>query len=179
MSLELIEKLRVPADAAVVDVGGGASILVDHLVERGFSDLTVLDISAPALDEVGRRLGDAPVVRLHEDLLEWRPPRRYDLWHDRAVFHFLVTESDRRRYLDTLQAAIRPDGLVILATFALDGPEVCSGLPVSRYSADELTRILGDTFRPLATRREIHVTPRGSAQPFTWLAGRIGSTDPS
>jgi cyclopropane fatty-acyl-phospholipid synthase-like methyltransferase len=177
MSLELIETLRVPPDAAIIDVGGGASSLVDHLVERGFSDLTVLDISAHALDEVGRRLGDAPVVLLHEDLLEWRPPRRYDLWHDRAVFHFLVTEPDRHGYFDTLQAAIRPDGLVILATFALDGPEVCSGLPVSRYSADELTRILGDTFQPLATRREVHVTPRGAAQPFTWLAGRVASPE--
>jgi 2-polyprenyl-3-methyl-5-hydroxy-6-metoxy-1,4-benzoquinol methylase len=175
MSLELIEALRVPPDAAVVDVGGGASSLVDHLLERGFSDLTVLDISAPALDEVGRRLGDAPVLLLHEDLLEWRPLRRYDVWHDRAVFHFLVTEPDRRRYIDTLQAAIRPDGLVILATFASDGPEVCSGLPVSRYSADELIQMLGHTFRPLATRREVHITPRGTAQPFTWLAGRIVS----
>jgi SAM-dependent methyltransferase len=173
ISLELIEALRIPRDAAVVDIGGGASQLVDRLVERGFSDLTVLDISASALAEVGSRLGDSLVLRLHEDLLEWRPLRRYDLWHDRAVFHFLVTETERRRYLETLRAAVRPGGFLILATFALDGPEVCSGLPVCRYSADDLSHILGDSFHPLETRHEAHVTPRGSIQPFTWVAGRI------
>lgn len=173
MSLEVIEALRIPRDAAVIDIGAGASQLVDRLVERGFTDLTVLDISASALEEVGARVGDSPVVRLHEDLLEWQPPRRYDLWHDRAVFHFLVAEPDRRRYLETLHATVRPGGFVILATFALDGPEACSGFPVVRYSADHLSELLGDTFEPLEARREVHTTPRGSAQPFTWLAGRI------
>lgn len=177
MSLALIEALAVPRDAGVIDIGGGASQLVDRLAGQGFTDLTVLDVSASALEELRRRLGDSPVIRLHEDLLDWQPDRRYDLWHDRALFHFLVTEEDRRRYLETLQAAIKPRGLVILATFALDGPEVCSGLPVIRYSADQLSYVLGDTFEPLETRREEHTTPRGSMQPFTWLAGRSRAGD--
>jgi SAM-dependent methyltransferase len=173
MSLELIEALRTPRDAAVVDIGGGASRLVDCLVDRGFGDLTVLDVSVSALEEVRSRLGDSPVFLLHEDLLDWQPDRQYDLWHDRAVFHFLVTEADRQTYLEKLREALRPGGSLILGTFALDGPEVCSGLPVTRYSADDLSHMLGSTFEPVQTRRELHTTPRGSVQPFTWLAGRI------
>lgn len=173
MSLTLIEELRISRDAAVIDIGGGASQLVDQLVERGFSDLTVLDVSASALQELGMRLGDSPVIRLHKDVLDWLPDRRYDLWHDRALFHFLVTEADRRRYLEILHAAIKPGGLVILATFALEGPDHCSGLPVTRYSAEHLSDVLGDAFVPLETRHEKHTTPRGSVQPFTWLAGRV------
>ena len=174
VSLELIEALGIAHDAAVVDVGGGASSLAGCLVELGFSDVTVLDISGSALEEGRRRLGDdVPVCRLHEDLLAWRPARRYDLWHDRAVFHFLVSEEDRGRYVRTLRSAVRPGGAVLLATFAPDGPDHCSGLPVSRYSAEDLARVLGETFEPVETRREEHITPQGVRQPFTWLAGRI------
>ena len=176
MSLQLIEAMGIPPDAAVIDVGGGASGLVGRLVELGFSDLTVLDVSESALEEIRRRLGDSLVIRLREDLLEWQPDRRYDLWHDRALFHFFVTDADRRRYLETLQAALKPGGFVILATFAPDAPERCSGLPVSRYSADDLSELLGDTFESLEIRREVHTTPRGSPQPFTWLAGRLAVT---
>jgi trans-aconitate methyltransferase len=173
MSLELIEALRIPRDAAVIDIGGGASEVVDRLVEQGFSDLTVLDVSAAALEELRARLGGPAVVQLHQDLLDWEPPRRYDLWHDRALFHFLVTEADRLKYLETLEAAIKPGGIVIVATFAPDAPDRCSGLPVTRYSAEQLSDVLGDRFEPLVTRREEHITPRGAIQPFTWLAGRI------
>ena len=107
------------------------------------------------------------------DLLEWEPDRRYELWHDRAVFHFLVDEHDRDRYLATLTDALAPGGRVIVATFADDGPEVCSGLPVRRYAAEDLTAALGEGFELVETRREVHVTPRGAAQPFTWVAARI------
>jgi trans-aconitate methyltransferase len=174
VSLELVEALGAPVDAAVIDVGGGAAFLADVLVERGFTDVTVLDISAAALEEGRRRLGkDASIHRLHEDVLTWRPIRRYDLWHDRAVFHFLVAAADRARYLQTLASAVRPGGGVIVATFAPDAPERCSGMPVTRYSAGELSEVLGDTFEHLETRREEHVTPRGMMQPFTWIAGRM------
>ena len=176
VSLELIEVLQIPHDAAVIDIGGGASLLLDRLVERDFSDLTVLDVSAFALQEHRRQLGDSGIVRLHEDVLEWSPQRRYDLWHDRALFHFLVTEADRRRYVETLHAAIPPGGFLIVATFALDAPERCSGLPVTRYSPDLLSHVLGDTFEPLETRREVHTTPREVIQPFTWVAGRIAAS---
>jgi hypothetical protein len=107
------------------------------------------------------------------DLLEWEPDRRYDLWHDRAVFHFLMAERDRARYLATLRRALVPRAGVIIATFADDGPETCSGLPVHRYSAGELVAALGDGFEVVESRREAHVTPRGVTQPFTWVAGRL------
>ncbi len=174
VSLELIDALGVPPDAAVIDVGGGASTLVDHLVEQGFSDVSVLDVSAAALAEARGRLGDAaPVSWLHEDLLLWRPERRFDLWHDRAVFHFLVSPDERAMYLATLGAAIETDGFVVLATFAPQAPEFCSGLPVARYSVDDLTDLFGVGFELVQTRREEHVTPGGSTQPFTWVAGRV------
>lgn len=174
VSLELIEALGISRDAVVIDVGGGASLLAERLVERGFVDVSVLDVSAAALAEARRRLGDAaPVSWLHEDLLVWRPERRFVLWHDRAVFHFLVTFDDRDRYLQTLRSAIQDDGFVVLATFAPDGPGFCSGLPVARYSVAELAHLLGAGFELLETRREEHITPRGVMQPFTWVAGRM------
>ena len=174
VSLELIAALGIGRDAAVIDVGGGASVLVDRLVEKGFTEVFVLDVSPAALAESRRRLGDpAPVGWLCEDLLVWRPGRRFDLWHDRAVFHFLVASADRDAYVRTLRSAIRPDGFVVLATFAPDGPEFCSGLPVARYSAEDLADLLGAGFELLETRREEHVTPEGATQPFTWVAGSM------
>ncbi len=173
VSLELIETLEVRRDAAVIDIGGGASSLVDHLIEQGFNDLSVLDISETALGVARQRLGaSAPVSWLHQDLLSWRPSRRFDLWHDRAVFHFLVGKEDRDAYLDTLRAGIAPGGALIVATFAEDGPEYCSGLPVARYSAIELGSVLGECFAVVETRREVHITPAGTTQPFTWVAAR-------
>jgi hypothetical protein len=113
---------------------------------------------------------------VHADLLAWEPHRRYDLWHDRAVFHFLVAPADRDRYLATLRRAVAPGGKLIVGTFAEDGPERCSGLPVARYSAAQLTAALGDAFEPLQIRREDHVTSRGVVQPFTWVAGRLDAS---
>lgn len=107
------------------------------------------------------------------DVLEWTPDRRFELWHDRAVFHFLVDESDRRRYFRALRHGLAPGGAVVLGTFAADAPLTCSGLPVARYSADDLVAQLGEPFEVVATRREEHVTPRGAVQPFTWIAGRV------
>ena len=107
------------------------------------------------------------------DVLQWTPDRAFGLWHDRAVFHFLVDEHERDRYVMTLRRAVAPGGAVIVGTFAADGPETCSGLPVRRYSADDLVRALGEGFAPLDSRREEHVTPRGAVQPFTWVAGRL------
>lgn len=107
------------------------------------------------------------------DVLEWEPDRRYDLWHDRAVFHFLVDRPDRKRYVSALRRVLPDGGAVLVGAFAADGPQVCSGLPVCRYSAGELAEALGDAFEVVATRREAHVTPRGVVQPFTWVAGRL------
>ena len=138
------------------------------------ADDAVLDVSVIALEEGQARVGpDAPVGWLREDLLSWRPPRRYDLWHDRAVFHFLTDPADRRRYFGVLADGVAAGGSIIMATFAEDGPEACSGLPVARYSAADLCKELGPLFQPLVTKREVHVTPTGVLQPFTWVAGRM------
>ncbi len=130
VSLDLIDALEMPHDAAIVDIGGGASLLVDCLLQRGFTDLSVLDISGAALADARLRVGDgSSVTWLCQDLLSWDPERRYDLWHDRAVFHFLTDGAHRKAYLDVLKSAISHNGALIMATFAEDGPEYCSGLP--------------------------------------------------
>ncbi|HXX89008.1 MAG TPA: class I SAM-dependent methyltransferase [Acidimicrobiales bacterium] len=173
MSLELLECLEVRTTASVLDVGAGASCLVDTLLDRGFDDLTVLDVSEVALHAVRDRLpAGAPVTLVRHDLLTWQPARRFDVWHDRAVLHFLVDEEDRRSYRRVLDSALAPEGAVVIATFAPDGPETCSGLPVSRYDADGLAALLGPAFAVVAVRHEEHVTPAGVVQPFTWVAAR-------
>jgi ubiquinone/menaquinone biosynthesis C-methylase UbiE len=171
--MELIRHLNPPYDAAILDVGGGASTLVDGLLADGYSDVTVLDISTAPLEALRQRLGpETPVRLIHGDLLTWTPDRSFDLWHDRAVFHFLVDEHDRRKYLEVLRRAMHPGGHVILGTFAADGPQFCSGLPVARYAAETLSDILGTDFEILEHRHEEHVTPTGVRQPFTWLGAR-------
>jgi len=173
LSLELIRLLGVVPNIPVIDVGGGASSLVEHLLEAGFTDVSVLDISETAIEAGRGRLGaDARVSWLHEDLSSWRPTRRFGLWHDRAAFHFLVGEDERARYLETLRSGLEHGGALVLATFADDGPEYCSGLPVARYSVDDLVAVLGGGFQVIDTRRQVHTTPAGVMQPFTWVAAR-------
>jgi SAM-dependent methyltransferase len=172
-SLELIRLLDVPPSEAVIDIGGGTSFLVDRLVESGLSDLSVLDVSEVALEEARGRLKNQPnVTFIQHDVLTWRPSRRFGVWHDRAVFHFLTDEEDQSRYLATMSESLEPDGGVVLGTFAEDGPERCSGLPVARYSLTELAGLLGPGFAAVTTRREIHYTPSGATQPFSWVAAK-------
>ena len=173
VSLDMIRLLGVDLTAPVIDIGGGASYLVDRLLAAGFTDLSVLDVSAVALADAGRRVGpEARVTWICDDVLAWRPARRFGLWHDRAVFHFLTDPGDRARYLDTLAAALAPGGALVMATFAADGPTHCSGLPVARYGAEDLAGALGPRYEVVATRREEHTTPAGGRQAFTWLAAR-------
>jgi hypothetical protein len=173
VSIELIHRTDIARDAAIIDIGGGASGLVDALLADGFCDVSVLDVSGVALDEVRQRLAsDAPVTLIHGDLLHWSPERSFDLWHDRAVFHFLVDEHERATYLRTLRGAVHKSGFVILGTFAPDGPSHCSGLRVARYSGEELSEVLGPDFEVRERLREEHVTPAGVVQPFTWLVAR-------
>lgn len=174
VSLELIDELALPRDAPIIDVGGGASMLVDRLLAAGHSDLTVLDVSAQALRLAQDRLADAAdeVHWLTGDLLEWEPRRRFTLWHDRAVFHFLTDLDQRDHYRELLGAGISAGGYLVMAAFALDGPERCSGLPVTRHGPRDLAVWLGPEFTPVATRREQHRTPGGAEQPFTWLVAR-------
>lgn len=177
MSLELIRESGIAKDAAMVDVGGGASALGTRLLADGFSDVTVLDIAAPALavarDELGFT-GNTVVA----DVREWRPVRRYRLWHDRAVFHFLTAAEDRAAYRRTLEAAVDGDGWVAIGTFAADGPERCSGLPTARYDADSLAAEFSG-WEVVDGRREEHHTPWGAVQPFTWLLLRRVSRETS
>ena len=172
VSLELIEALRITPDAAVLDVGGGASTLSAALVQRGFRDVTVVDVSERALAACAENLAPAKVgVRLvHDDLMTWTPLRRYDLWHDRAVLHFFVDPVRRARYVDLLRSAVSAGGKVIIGVFADDGPERCSGLPVIRYSLTRLAALIGEGFELAAERRENHTTPAGIVQAFQWVA---------
>jgi hypothetical protein len=167
----LIAELGIAHDAAIIDVGGGASHLAGRLLAHGFSNITVLDLSSQSLKLARCELGaDAARVQwLEQDVLDWTPPRTYVLWHDRALFHFLVQVAERERYLATLRAAVPAGGRALIATFAADGPDRCSGLPVARYDANELAAIFDDSFSMLITRRERHRTPTNSLQPFTWL----------
>jgi SAM-dependent methyltransferase len=172
VSLELVDLLGVTPEAGVLDIGGGASVFVDRLLARGFADLTILDISDAAIRASRQRVGNDPrVAWITEDLLSWEPTRPYDLWHDRAVFHFLAG-GEVDSYRNVMRLAVAPGGSVIMATFAPDGPERCSGLPVTRYSADELGAVLGGGFQVVEHRREVHTTPSGAVQPFTWIAAR-------
>ncbi|MBL8489526.1 MAG: class I SAM-dependent methyltransferase [Rhodocyclaceae bacterium] len=175
-SLRLIDALGVGRDEAVIDVGGGASNLVDHLIERGFGRLTVLDISAAALVAAKDRLGArAAAVRwLVADIARANPEGPYRLWHDRAVFHFLIEPAERRHYVAAMAAALPPGAHAIIATFAEDGPERCSKLPVRRYSPDRLAAELGAGFTLLESLREVHVTPAGGEQKFVYCCFRRG-----
>jgi len=168
---ELLHTTGVDPHAAVIDLGGGASVVVDHLLAQGFTDVSVLDVSRVALDRTQARLGtDADrVTWLHRDIFDWTPHRRYDLWHDRAVFHFLINEDEHQVYARALSAALAPDGLAILATFAPDGPTHCSGLPVLRYDANDLAAEFAPHLDLVTSRREEHITPAGRIQPFTWV----------
>lgn len=166
-SLALLTE-ALESSASIIDIGAGASRLVDSLLERGFSDITVLDISAAALERAKARLGARAesVDWQVADITEWRPTRRRDAWHDRAVFHFLVDAEDRAAYRQALLAGTHPGSRIVMGTFAEDGPEKCSELPVQRYSAEQLAKELGAEFRLQQTLREAHETPAGKIQNF-------------
>ena len=166
-SLRLLE-LASPDHGPVVDVGAGASVLVDALVADGWDDVTVLDVSAEALTAVRRRLAGRAVSFVETDLLAWRPDRAYAAWHDRAVLHFLTDPHDRRRYVDVATTAVAPGGAAVLGVFAADGPTECSGLPTVGYAPDALAALFASSFALEHSEREEHVTPAGVVQPFTW-----------
>src|SRR5262249_27431561 len=159
-SLEMIRAAAIEHAMPIIDVGGGASVLAGELLDDGFEDVTVLDIAAPALNVSQHQLGSRAclVHWIVADVLSWKPQRSYGLWHDRAAFHFLTDPQDRLNYRDTVERALIPGGWLILATFAADGPERCSGLPVQRWSADALAADWGDAFELIQTLREEHMT---------------------
>jgi hypothetical protein len=174
MSLAMLERAGITAADSVIDVGGGASPLAGALLGRGFRDITVLDISAAAIQLAWRRLGTraAQVTWVVADLRSWSPGRRYQAWHDRAVLHFMTTAADQQAYRQALADATGPGAVAVIGCFAPDGPEYCSGLPVSRYGPGDLAAGLGDSWTLLAADREEHRTPDAAIQPFTWAALR-------
>lgn len=173
-SLELFRALDVGPGDSVIDVGGGASLLVDRLLRAGHRDVAVLDLSRVALAEARERVGSrSEVTWINDDVLTWRPERRWDVWHDRAVLHFLVAAQDRRAYVDRMHEALEPGGAFVIGAFAEDGPTECSSLPVRRYGAVDFAELLGDV-EVVEHRRAVHRTPVGLEQPFNWIAGRLG-----
>jgi len=175
LSLKMIRAAHVPASAAIIDVGGGASTLVDDLLACGYQNVTVLDISPAALAAAKARLGSwsARVQWLEANVLEAELPQHaYDVWHDRAVFHFLTSAEDRKAYVRAVLRAVKPGGHAIVATFAEGGPTQCSGLPVVRYSADALHAEFGAPFLLLGHEQESHHTPAGREQKFVYCLCR-------
>ena len=170
LSLDLIEATGAGHHSAIIDIGGGASTLVDELLARGYDNLAVLDVAEPAFATTKERLGEsaATVEWYVADITAFDPPHRWTVWHDRAVFHFLVEETDRAAYLAALERGVEPSGHAIIATFGPNGPPRCSGLPVHRYSPTELSAVLGVGWELVSGTSEEHETPSGAVQAFVY-----------
>jgi ubiquinone/menaquinone biosynthesis C-methylase UbiE len=168
ISLDLIRRSGAHSGTSIIDIGGGASRLVDALLDGGYRTISVLDLSEKALSVARARLGPrASQVRwIEADVTRWEPEQRYDLWHDRAAFHFLTDPNDRAAYVERLMRGTSPGAQVIIGTFAFEGPERCSGLPVVRHDANSLKQALGESFELEETRPYEHRTPWGSFQRF-------------
>jgi SAM-dependent methyltransferase len=174
VSLDMIVAAEVPLDAHIVDIGGGASTLADALLDAGYRHLTVVDLAAAGLDVARERLGRRAdqVEWVVADVRSWRPSAPVDCWHDRAVLHFLLDLPDRDAYVASLRAALSPAGVVIIGTFAPDGPTHCSGLPVVRYDSANLATLLGPDFTLSSAARHAHRTPSGAEQSFQYATFR-------
>jgi SAM-dependent methyltransferase len=175
LSLSLIARTQLPPDAPIIDVGGGSSTLVDKLYDEAYIDISVLDISGSALTHAKNRLANkADKVHWYEtDVTRFKPPRKFALWHDRAVFHFLTNRADRESYINVLKQALEPRGHLIIMTFAIDGPCKCSGLDIVQYDAEKLIAELGPDFELVETGHEMHHTPAGNQQKFAYFHFRF------
>jgi trans-aconitate methyltransferase len=171
LSLQLIRNTQLALDAAMIDVGGGASTLVDRLCEEAYTNVAVLDVSSSALAHAKTRLAEKAnaVEWFEEDVTCFSPPHRFSLWHDRAVFHFLTTKSDRDKYISVLKQTLEPDGHLIIMAFAIDGPVKCSGLDIVQYDVNKLMEELGQGFELVETGYEVHLTPSGGEQKFAYF----------
>lgn len=171
LSLQLINESGIKKDAAIIDIGGGASRLVDHLLEQGYQNMAVLDLSSSAIQHARLRLGDrqSQVEWFIEDVTGFNPPRKFDLWHDRAVFHFLTDAADRQQYKHHLQQGLITGGHLIIATFAIGGPEKCSGLDIVQYDANKISAELGDDYQLVDVHYELHITPAEKEQKFNYF----------
>ncbi len=171
LSLQFIHNSNVGLDDQIIDVGGGTSLLVDYLIQSGYQNISVLDLSEHALAKSKERLGDISqnINWYATDITEFKPTQHFSLWHDRAVFHFLTSESDRKHYLQVLNQSLRPGGQLIIATFSIGGPEKCSGLDVVQYDAAKLGTELGEDFALIEEADEMHLTPLNIEQKFTYF----------
>ena len=171
-SLEFIRVANVPKNASIIDIGGGDSLLIDHLLEEGYSQLSVLDISAKALERAKKRLGDKAnsVTWIETDITAFQPGEKYDLWHDRAVFHFLTTPDDIKTYISLLESTILPRGTLILGTFSIDGPTKCSGIPIKQYNETSMRSLLDHAFENFHFELIDHPTPFDTIQQFIFCS---------
>ncbi len=173
-SLHFIQQFKLPFNAKIIDVGGGNSFFVDHLLERGYEDITVLDISEHALNSAKERLGEkaALVKWIVSDASKFIPNEKYDFWHDRAAFHFLTQESEIENYLNTAKKTINKDGVLVLATFSENGPKKCSGIEIKQYSEKAMNELLQDSFIPINSITIDHKTPFDTIQNFIFCCFR-------
>ncbi|HQQ95219.1 MAG TPA: class I SAM-dependent methyltransferase [Bacteroidia bacterium] len=171
-SLEFIREFNLAKNARIIDVGGGDSLLVDHLLELGYTNLTVLDISESAIERAKIRLGEKAerIKWIVHDAAVFRPDDPYDLWHDRAAFHFLQQEDDIEAYLKNIQAGLAKDGKLVIGTFSEDGPNSCSGVPVRQYSENSMGSLLGRFFKKLKCIHTEHKTPFNTIQNFIFCS---------
>ncbi|MCY2688679.1 class I SAM-dependent methyltransferase [Salinimicrobium sp. TH3] len=169
ISLNLIKECNLEKDAAIIDIGGGDSFLAEFLVSKDYTDVTVVDISKNAIQRAKERMCEKAdkVTWIVADAANFKPNKKFDLWHDRAAFHFLTNEEQRENYLKTLFESIKPGGYVILSTFSDKGPPTCSGLPVQRYSVGDMQKLFEEEFSVLSGRSLDHTTPSGKTQNFT------------
>lgn len=173
-SLSFIKEFNIPLGAKIIDVGGGDSMLVDHLLDLGYQNLTVLDISAAALEKAKKRLGDSAmeVQWIVADVAQFQPTEAYDFWHDRAAFHFLTEEEEIQNYVTTLQNSLNPKGLAVIGTFSLEGPQKCSGIAIKQYSEATLTNRLAPYLDKIKCVTLDHITPSNMLQNFIFCCFR-------
>lgn len=171
-SLELIKSCGISNEAAIIDIGGGDSFLAEFLISLGYKDVTVVDISSKVIERAKERMCEKAdeVTWITADASNFRPKRKYDLWHDRAAFHFLTTQEQRNNYLETVYKAVKPGGYMIMGTFSDKGPEKCSGLEVQRYSVGEMCKLFEEEFNMLSGKNIDHYTPSGATQNFTFCS---------
>ncbi|HZX58904.1 MAG TPA: class I SAM-dependent methyltransferase, partial [Mucilaginibacter sp.] len=171
-SLSIIARFNLPKDAAIIDIGGGDSLLVDYLLLMGYSNITVLDISAKAIERAQARLGEKAqlVTWLVRDVLDFTTTQQYDLWHDRAAFHFFTDMNEQERYLDSVHQYLKPNGYLVLSTFSTEGPETCSGLPVQQYSENSLSKLFNRYFEKIRCFTKMHITPFHTVQSFVFCS---------
>lgn len=172
ISLELIKSCEIDKDAAIIDIGGGDSFLAEFLVSLGYKNITVVDISSKAIERAKERMCEKAeeVKWIIADASKFEPERKYDLWHDRAAFHFLTGEDQKKNYLERVHRAVKPGGYVIMGTFSDKGPQKCSGLEVQQYSVNDMCKLFEEEFTMLSGKNIDHQTPGGKKQNFTFCS---------